>query len=246
MVSFHKRAHARRVVVNKRNRRSFLLLLGAFPFRVFAASSESSLLPGSVQSVLYNFRNSVSKWLKGAFDYITTKASELGMIIWDFMKSTGIGFVNLNKKAFDFLKNTGIDYFCMHWIEFLGALTFLIGLIVLIRSFFYKPRYILEGVPESAVPSSPDDDEAPKVRATPAKRESARFSGSVANIINPVDRPHVENAGIVFNHSATSDDQLNNEEFIEAAKNPGVDKEDLAFFQELSKDFNIINSKNGN
>lgn len=232
--------------MNRRKTRSFLLLLGAFPFRAFAASSESALLPGSFKSILSNFGNSVSLWFKGAFDYTATKASELGRIILDFMKSTGIGFANLNKKAFDFLKNTGIDYFCMHWIEFLGGLTLLIGLIVLIHSFFYKPRYILEGIPQGAVPSSPEDNEAPKAQATPVKKESARFSGSVANMINPVDRPHVENAGIVFNHSATSDDQLNNEEFDMAARNPGVDKEDLAFFQELSRDFNIINSENGN
>lgn len=232
--------------MNRGKTRSFLLLLGALPFRAFAASSENAPLPDSLKSIFSNFRSSVALWFKGAFDYTAEKASELGSIILGFMKSTGIGFVNLNKKAFDFLKNTGIDYFCMHWIEFLGGLTMLIGLIMLIHSFFYKPRYILEGVPESAVPSSPDDDEASKAKATPVKRESARFSGSVANMINPVDRPHVENAGIVFNHSATSDDQLNDEEFGMAARNPGVDKEDLAFFQELSRDFNIINSENGN
>ncbi|MBO4388664.1 MAG: hypothetical protein J5785_04420 [Spirochaetales bacterium] len=191
------------------------LLVSLLPFSLFAAGNEGS---------------TVAKAGTNA-----EKTSGLGSIIGDTISSIWHSFIELNVKAWDFWKTAGVRFFRDNWIPVAGGIVLVIGIIILIKGILYKPRYILQDVPENAIPVPKKVKKV--VNAQPEKVRSA--DDSLVDSVNPLNQPHHE-ADLYY--SSPSDSQeagINISDYEELNKKPEIDKEDLDFIRNLANDFNM-------
>lgn len=191
------------------------LLVSLLPFSLIAAGNEGRTVANAGEAA--------------------GKTSGSGSIIGETISSIWHGFVELNVKAWDFWRTAGVRFFRNNWIPVAGGIVLVIGVIILIKGILYKPRYILQDVPENAIPVPRKVKKV--VKPQPEKVRSA--DDSLADSVNPLNVPHHE-ADLYY--SSPSDSQeagINSSDYEELNKKPEIDKEDLDFIRNLANDFNM-------
>lgn len=226
-----------------KKKKQLVLLLNAIPLSLFAANSSAVNDTGffsKVWNALSSFKDSASIVFSDIFSYLGTKFSEFGTSFLEFCSS----FAGKNKQAWNFFSTTGWDFFKSYWLEITGSAVLAAGIIFLICSLAFKPKYRLQNVPSNAVPLKPEP-KAPLDSSSlkPEKAVSSQVYSS-SEAINPVDIPHVEKYNENLDFLNDSDLKKSNHEddvFETFKNNPEIDQEDLEFFSSLSKDFNLRN-----
>lgn len=224
-----------RLVMKKKNILFSSIL--AFPFSVFAASQGNQSTWFEKFSLnISEFKDSMFSFFGSLNSFLVQKLSSFG----DSVEASWNSFLDLNRKAGSFIKTYGLDFLSSYWVEVLGGVFLLIGLIFLLQGVFYKPRYSLETVPSNAVPlkKAMKGSLKDKERSSSNKDITSQFQSSVSDQINPVNVPHVESFCNSFANSSSSK-KIEDEEIFEKLRNTSnIDKEDLEFFETLSKNFN--------